>query len=304
MNNEEQKTKKSIDPSDDHAFAIPAMTKEEILTKLMHEKKPEEHFPLEHTIKVVSPQKIEIHISYDYSEFEFIEENRDLNYDKANKFALLSMLENHNFFSSNPIIINDQIKKGKKKISDGQSRFLGSRLIDGPIYYIIDNNVTVENMSELNINQSNWTKFDYAKHFSSRQFSNYLYLMGLWKQYPEIDLHCLIDILKWSSKRSKINLEFKKGLFNVSEIERNTTEEFLQEIGKIYDFYERKYKKTFLISVMKLKKQRFYDHQGMIERAQKYQAKFKQNKLISKLMTYDILVEVHNMNRNKNRIKL
>ena len=87
-----------------------------------------------------------VYETYDYDKFHIMEKgNRKIDHDRKIAHSM-----NENFLFS-PILVNE-----KFEIIDGQNRFIASKSLNKPIYYIIKKGYGIKEVRILNSNAKNW----------------------------------------------------------------------------------------------------------------------------------------------------
>lgn len=280
-----------------------ALNKDEVVVMSLEEKihdfaktrKSNEPFPKNFTnlITKPTPEELIIREEHDYTKFEILDMNREISELKAVNFAIHSLMTKHNYLARNPIVINSIMTPGKFVIFDGQHRFLASKLIRQPIYYLIDNSLTVSNLTEINRHQTNWKQIEFVHAFAKQGKPFYKYLLNLSDQYPEIVPSTLIYLIK--AKYTKVNMldigkKFKHGSLEFDEEAKIKVEDFLL---KLEDFqFRNEYKsRNFIKGFLKLTNRKKYSHDHMLN-----QMKFKDEfyKCYSSDGVFNMLLKVYN----------
>jgi len=71
----------------------------------------------------------------------------------------------------NPILVNENMT-----VIDGQHRLLASINVNSPIYYVILNGYSLNEVHTLNLNQKNWTKKDFIDGYANMGVQSYVKL--------------------------------------------------------------------------------------------------------------------------------
>lgn len=122
-----------------------------------------------------------------YSFFGYVGGNRDL--DKGHLSRLEKSISKKNMLSANPILVNKNME-----IIDGQHRLEAARKIGVPIYYIVLDGASLEEVVILNSNMKNWRLIDYIKSFSKLGRDDYTQLLSFIEYYsfpPSVAVHLL-----------------------------------------------------------------------------------------------------------------
>jgi hypothetical protein len=281
-----------------------ALNKDEVVVMSLEEKihdfaktrKSNEPFPKNFTnlITKPTPEELIIREEHDYTKFEILDMNREISELKAVNFAIHSLMTKHNYLARNPIVINSIMTPGKFVIFDGQHRFLASKLIRQPIYYLIDNSLTVSNLTEINRHQTNWKQIEFVQTFAKQGKPFYKYIVDLADKHPEIMPSTLIYLVK--SKYSKMDMvelgkKFKHGSIEFSEEMKVKVEEFLIKLED-FQFRDDYKSRNFLRGFLKLNNRKNYSHDHMLKQIESFKEKF--YKCVSSDGAFNMLKDVYN----------
>ena len=104
----------------------------------------------------------------DYSKFHKLDLNRDVTQGRLEKLvASFSAKE-----IMNPIIVNKNYE-----IIDGQGRYETKKKLGLPIYYIIDENATIEDCRRMNRYNTKWSDADFIKSYAEAGNENYILML-------------------------------------------------------------------------------------------------------------------------------
>lgn len=149
-----------------------------------------------------------IHCTKKYENFQFYKCNRDI-YDAH----VQTFIDDKTFpdkFQTSPIVVNSDFM-----IIEGQHRFTAAKKLNIPIYYIIDENATDEDIKIRNTNVKPWKIHDHIKFYSEKGIKSYQYLSGFMKEY-KITPSFLCCILRVLDKRHFAIFEkFRSGLLDI-----------------------------------------------------------------------------------------
>lgn len=123
----------------------------------------------------------------DYDKFKVMLGNRNIN------LASVAKIQNsiaESGFRMCPILVNENFE-----IIDGQHRFTALKFLKLPIYYVIENGLTVNDCKILNLNTKNWTLDDYIKSYADLGNLEFIKLLEIKKQLKTSSsiLYCLFD---------------------------------------------------------------------------------------------------------------
>ncbi len=106
---------------------------------------------------------------------------------------------------------------------DGQHRLSAvmhiqiAKTLHLPIYYIMDENVTMDDISLLNSNKINWKNMDYVNYFAGKGVSSFKILLEFMQRHPKISLSSAVELI--SNKKRELN-ELKSGILSAEKHEK------------------------------------------------------------------------------------
>ena len=130
-----------------------------------------------------------IRTTKDYDDFEMIESNRPINWKKVERMR--GEIRNKNLSSAYVVIVNSKTA-GKKRyntsgtkypVVDGQHRFMSLKLEGKKIYYLVNDNVTLDDIPRAASMQNAWKLNDYIHHYAVPPINNMKY--QLFQSYME-----------------------------------------------------------------------------------------------------------------------
>lgn len=148
----------------------------------------------------------------DYSIFKSIEANRDIL--PGHVSNLVDKIQKRNLLDVNPMLLTSDLF-----IIDGQHRLEAARLLGVPIYYVISDRLTTQDISILNTSKKLWKLTDYLNFYMISGKEEYKKLSKFLNQNPEIPLTTAIGML---SDDSKPLPSFKEGNFWVTTLNEAT----------------------------------------------------------------------------------
>lgn len=198
---------------------------------------------------------MEVLISRDYEMFKYMDGNRDINKENLSRIKQ-SMQEK---YIPVPIIVNEYYQ-----IIDGQHRYEAARALNLPIYYIKINGLKLDDVQTLNTNSANWGNKQYLQSYCKRGFRDYL----IFREFQEKTKHTyntsmalLTDSLSRSGQHKR---DFDKGRFKVvDEDGAYRKSKKLDEIGKFFEDYRST---SFVYCMLKLFKNKKYNHQVFLRK--------------------------------------
>lgn len=177
---------------------------------------------------------ITINETKDYSQFEMLTGNRPVNSRKIESLKN-EAVNGLDLFAYCPIVV---YKDGSKfKIIDGQHRFIASKQLKRPVYYVVCDKLTLPQIAKLNSNSSNWKSKDYLDCFIKVGIKDYEDIAQLVKNY-RLAYAVACDLLMVNNAKSKgVALKyFKEGTFKSKYFAQ--TCKLVEEVEEVFGRYE------------------------------------------------------------------
>lgn len=189
-----------------------------------------------------------------YSLFKFLKGNRLVRPRNLNRI-LQSMREKQLVI---PVIVNE-----KMEIIDGQHRFLSSKELNLPIYFIIQDGYEIEDVERANRAGSNWDLNDFLGSFSEKGTEEYIELKEIVEMYG-VAVSDLLKVIGKLKKQSAVNviMDFKNENLNLTEFELTQLREFCDSLELFNTFTDYKTSR-FVGSYILLYFQPKYNHETM-----------------------------------------
>jgi hypothetical protein len=112
----------------------------------------------------------------DLGKFVRVTENRLVN--PIHIAKLVSSIKKHNMLPLVPIIVNH-----KWQVIDGQTRLEAAKKLKTEIYYVMSDDVSIDDIMLLNVNVKAWTMNDYLHTYVSRSIPAYLRVAEFMKEW-------------------------------------------------------------------------------------------------------------------------
>lgn len=106
-----------------------------------------------------------VYLEDDHSAFKSLEGNRSVDDDRVKK--IISSIKSVGMIQA-PIVVNENME-----VIDGQGRLEACKRLGEPVPYIIIPGLTINECRAMNINQENWSMFDYIKSHAECGNENY-----------------------------------------------------------------------------------------------------------------------------------
>ena len=120
-----------------------------------------------------------VHETKNYNSFELISENRPVDYRKVERMR--KQIAKKNLTSSYIINVNSKevsatrygMDGTKFAVVDGQHRFISCKLENKKIYYLVNDELTLDDIPKAASLQNSWKITDYLHHYAQRGFEEY-----------------------------------------------------------------------------------------------------------------------------------
>lgn len=201
--------------------------------------------------------KTSIYMTYDYSKFNFLKENRKLN--TKNYAKLLASMKEEQLII--PVLVNENYC-----IVDGQHRFTVSKELGLPVYYYMIEGYNISEVRRANMVSSNWTKNDFLNMHVQEGKEDYIELKKLSDDF-KITINDLLRLFAAvQNKNQRITMKnFEKGTFTIDGKEIITN--FLNDLQD-FKFFKNYNSKPFVAAFSKLYFNDRYSHKRMLQRLQ------------------------------------
>lgn len=142
-----------------------------------------------------------IYKTTNYSQFNFL---KDSNREPTPKYMIES-IQQKNMLEEHPIICDANMN-----VIDGQNRLRAAEILNIPIYYMISENVTVEDIAICQV-QKPWIAIDFLKYFSNKE--DYKFIQDIMQMYS-FPIHlCIL----FCNTENHIYKKFREGKFKISQ---------------------------------------------------------------------------------------
>lgn len=168
-------------------------------------------------IRIPDKDTYKIMSTFKYEDFKFIEGNRDVDHEeKIEKSIRKSGL------LIQPVLVNERME-----IIEGQNRFYACKNLGLPIYYVMQNDIGLEEVKSLNSASKNWTTRNYVHSYAAGDKKlDYIYVEQLQKAYPWAT-HRIIGFATHGEAGCPTYTSMKSGNFKCSDAEYNKAVEVL-----------------------------------------------------------------------------
>tara|TARA_R100001443_G_scaffold56828_1_gene67736 strand:- start:183 stop:929 length:747 start_codon:yes stop_codon:yes gene_type:complete len=182
-----------------------------------------------------------VYMTNDYSIFQKMEHNRTVY--EAHVHRLMKSMSEKQY--AVPIVVNE-----KNEIADGQNRFEAIKNLKLPVYYIVINGLTIEDVKRLNKDNKTWSEIDYAESFKSEGYGAYKKYLIFRREYGfghSISLTILAD---HTSDQKFMSQMFYDGALEVKDFE--LARENAMRLRACREYYDGWKHRAFVYAMLKL----------------------------------------------------
>ncbi len=245
---------------------MPILTKVKTMEKLTATPNPITKTPLKNVIQETS----------DYKIFKRLKGNRDVNQGMVADLVE-SFQEKPQLRLARPVLLND-----KYEVIDGQHRLEASVKMHLPVYYMVVDDLTVDDARLLNALQRSWSMMDYAKSYAdsgNHEYERFLELQREYQLSPSAVLRYCTAGRGTDSEKDRT--AFRYGKFFIDD--EATTIEWLNKLRGFSKFVPFWANTSFGLAVFRLLKTNSYDHERMMRKLDEG------NALVVRGASYDFL---------------
>jgi len=236
-----------------------------------------------------------VYTTCDYDKFHIMEKgNRYI--DHSDKIA--KNMEKK--FLISVIIVNENYE-----IIDGQNRFLASKSLGKPIYYIVLPNYGVEETRHYNAEARNWQKKDFIKSYADEGREEYIKFLNFQNMYKDLPATVCESILRFScGNPCKAHCDnIKSGSFIICDFRRACeVADMIMGYKKFCEHQEHPFykRKEFVSAIIRLSRCREFDNDLVIRKIKLNPRRFVP--CVSSAEYISMIEEIANY-RNKNKVR-
>ena len=231
----------------------------------------------------------QIHSTLDYDMFKGVT-NRDVK-----DWKHLGDIKKDGLFV--PIVINE-----KMQLIDGQHRLAACKHLGIPVDYIIRPNVKAKDVMKINMSQKKWKSEDFLEAYCKEGLVEYKRVKTFMKVYPGMSLLAAKNLLTFSN--NNIIHQFREGKFKVTHAPLANKQ--ATYLWRYAEYYDKPFIKStrFVRAYQKIFKLLYRDghvpdlHKAMEDNSRRV---VKCNSIAE---CAEMLVELYNYRRRKNKLKL
>lgn len=190
---------------------------------------------------------MEIQQTKDYSKFDTITGNRNINEKKVSRICA-DIQDGLNLLPYCPVMVYEA--NGKLNLVDGQHRFNVSKKLGLPVYYVVCQEISLQQIATINSKQDKWTARDFLKCYIKLGNEHYVTLDKILKEY-KLQISTAYEMLL---NRTPINRKgaesFKDGTFEVRYLKE--TREILDLARDIFGRYIFTYDRHLLGALIRI----------------------------------------------------
>jgi hypothetical protein len=189
-----------------------------------------------------------------YSNFKFDKTNRPI--DEEHVEQLFDAINENNLLHLFPIIVSTD-----GYIRDGQHRIKAAEALDVPVYYIVSNDMRIEDVPRVTARVSKWTAEEYLHHYVARNSPEYVKLRDFVDEYPFLSVTRAIKLCGHSQGKNLMDT-FRDGTFQANDMRfaRKVARALLDFKEAGINFYDQG---RFVDAIANLIANAEYDHERM-----------------------------------------
>lgn len=230
----------------------------------------------------------QVHQTTDYSKFKNIGGNRTKNLSHINRLKQ-SMSENYLF---TVILVNEKLE-----IIDGQHRFEVIQELKLPLYYVIQEGYSLNEVHILNQNAKNWTSEDYLEGYCDLGYDDYLKFKAFKEKYKLTMNSCLTLLVTGNS--NNVLSSFKNGEINIGNYALSCDR--IEKILSVSRYYEGVRRRTFIGAMVSLLKNKNFSFDVFMNKLKRQPTSLVD--CVNVETTIELIEKIYN-NKNRNKVNL
>jgi len=208
-----------------------------------------------------------VYTTYDYSRFNMIKTNRDLN--QKNRAKILKSCKKKQLYRPINVSIHDNVLY----IVDGQHRFSVWQELAQPIYFIVNPDYSEFEMKEMNLSGVVWNKATFLDSYIKAEKEPYIAFKSLMEQTNfSIDLLLSIFVHFQCGETEKIHDAFREGNLTLDKLD--DIEEFIFFHKQFVDYPNYK-KSNFIKALMKIYENKDIDRAHLLKQYERHRRNLK-----------------------------
>lgn len=226
----------------------------------------------------------------DYSQFQLMEQNRDVSMENRKAKNLAKSMQQHGWLNAFPLMAKK--RKGKLIVIDGQHRLAIAREYGIPVKYVIED-VEVD-VAQLNDTSHAWTITDFVNRYAKEGHKEYIDLIEFSERYG-ISVNMSSGLLCNTSSPGNVLHKVKAGTFRITNRPMATS---IAECYRGLSVINPAFTKTNALKVLFACFQvPYFNPSRLLSGAEKKSAEIKS---ITKMdLFFDLFEELYNYNRKE-----
>lgn len=208
--------------------------------------------------------KYKVLMTNDYDMFKKLEGNRSVTELRVKKIS--NSIKNIGYVM-NPIIVNEHLE-----VVDGQGRLETLRRLELPVYYIVVDGIGRKECVAMNINQTNWSLYDYIRSYAEIGSEPYINLLNTLDTFGK-DFKLTVILNAITGKIESSSKSIKDGLFTCTKEECEYGREILLWLAQYVPIIGRLQGRTeyyymaliFCYSDAEVDNKRLYDKMNLMQ---------------------------------------
>jgi hypothetical protein len=202
----------------------------------------------------------------DYGRFSFFEENRQVTRNFVNR--LKHSFQERDIGERYPIIVDSSYR-----IYDGQNRFTARRELGLPIFYQVDDTLTIADIGRISANVKKWVPGDWLKyHLVRNENSMYKVYAGFRRRW-NLNHTVALTMLNHGEYTKGMFEDFKAGKLVIRDI--NLGNEYAKIATEIRDQMHFSLSKSWYVAIVHIANMDQYNHTRMMKKLGKYTSRMR-----------------------------
>lgn len=226
----------------------------------------------------------------DYSQFQLMEQNRDVSMENKKAKNLAKSMRQHGWLNSFPLMAKK--RDGKLVVIDGQHRLAVAREYGIPVKYVIED-VEVD-VAQLNDTSHAWTVVDFVNRYAKEGLDEYVELIEFSQRYG-ISVNMASGLLANTSTPGNVINKVKAGTFRITSRPMATSiAECYRALSIIHPAFNKNNALKVLFACFQVS---YFDPSRLISGAEKRSAEIKS---VTKMdLFFDLFEDLYNYNRRE-----
>lgn len=176
----------------------------------------------------------------DYSIFKFRDDNRIINTNHV-KYLVKKMKEK-GWLKTSTVVIN-----GNGDVIDGQHRVKAAMEVGVPIRFRVERGAGIDEITEMNTGQKNWSPFDHIHKFVARGNENYIKFDNFVKEFPTFRItECAMFLNNGISTVDR--KVFEEGRWVAKDV--NKARKWANQCLSLKPYFEKGYNKSIFVRAL------------------------------------------------------